>query len=616
MSDLICDRLSLAPTGPGVYLFKDDSGEVVYVGKAANLRNRVRSYFGSKTGLSTKVMRLVSVVADIEFIQSGSEQEALVLEADLIKRYRPVYNARLKDDKSFPFLKIDVASDWPTVSVTRRRRDDGSVYFGPFASARSMRQTLRLIRKAFRFRVCTGPLTGTRTRACLNMDIGLCPGPCVGAISRDDYHRTIEQIVLFLRGKHREVLDSMVRQMREASDNLDFERAALLRDRIQAVDEVTNRHVGVTALTGDQDILALAQDAHSALVEVFSVRDGRVLGRQDFPVDGAADLPASEVLRSFVMEYYGSAACIPPLVLLQHPIADAALIRGWLSERRGARVHIVVPRKGARKHLVDAVADSVSRQLVALQTTGARGAPARDAALVQLKEVLGLPALPRRIEGYDISNTGGSEAVGSMVVFENGVPRPSQYRRFKIRGVHRQDDYAMLREMLRRRFARMAGSGTAAEQPNMRWTAAPSLVLVDGGRGQLAAAVAARDEREGRRIPIVSLAKEHECVYGERQTEPVPLEPGSAGSLLLQAVRDEAHRFAVTYQRRLRGSSAMASALDGIPGIGPRRRRALLLAFESLDAVYRASPEEIARRSGIPLELARTITETHAAGTA
>lgn len=616
MTDLICDRLSLAPTGPGVYLFKDDSGEVVYVGKAANLRSRVRSYFGSKSGLSTKVLLLVSVVADIEFIQSGSEQEALVLEADLIKRYRPVYNARLKDDKSFPFLKIDVGSDWPTVSVTRRRRDDGSVYFGPFASARSMRQTLRLIRKAFRFRVCTGPLTGARTRACLNMHIGLCPGPCVGAISRDDYHRTIEQIVLFLRGKHREVLDSMVRQMRDAADGLDFERAALLRDRIHAVDEVTNRNVGVTALTGDQDILALAQDARSALVEVFSVRNGRVLGRQDFPVDGAADLPASEVLRSFVMEYYSAAASIPPLVLLQHPIADAALIRGWLAERRGDPVRIVVPRQGARKQLVNAVADSVSRQLVALQATGTRGAPSRDAALVQLKEVLGLPAVPRRIEGFDISNTGGTEAVGSMVVFENGVPRPSQYRRFKIRGVHRPDDYEMLREVLRRRFGRMATAGTAGEPTNTRWAGTPSLVLVDGGRGQLAAAVAARDERGVRRVPIVSLAKEHEFVYRERQAEPVTLDPGSAGSLLLQAVRDEAHRFAVAYHRRLRGSSAMASALDEIPGVGPRRRRALLLAFESLDAIYAASPEEIARRSGIPLEIARMIRQTQAAGAA
>ncbi len=613
MTDLISDRLSLAPTGPGVYLFKDASGEVIYVGKAANLRNRVRSYFRSNTGQSTKVLRLVSVTTDIEFVQSSSEQEALVLEADLIRRYRPVYNARLKDDKSFPFLKIDVDSEWPTVTVTRRRRNDGAVYFGPFASARSMRQTLRQIRKVFRFRVCSGPLDGARSRACLNMDIGLCPGPCVGAVSHDDYRLTIRQIVLFLRGKHREVLDSMVREMKDASKQMDFERAALLRDRIQAIDEVTRRHEGVTALTGDQDILAVAQDANAALVEVFSVREGRVLGRQDFPIEGASDIPASEVLRSFMMAYYGSSGSIPPLVLLQHPVTDAALIREWLSERRASPVRMVVPRQGARKQLVHAVADSVSGQLAAMHSAATHGVPMRDAALVQLKEVLKLTALPRRIEGFDISTTGGTEAVGSMVVFENGVPRPSQYRRFKIRGIEGQDDYAMLREVLRRRFARMHMEGSFSQQGTVKWAATPSLILVDGGRGHLAAAVAAREESKARRVPLISLAKEHEYVYGERQTQPLPLEPSSAGSLLLQSVRDEAHRFAVTYHRQLRSSSLMASVLDEIPGIGPRRRRALLLAFESLDAINAASPQEISRRTGIPFALAERIREVRPA---
>ena len=614
VTDLIRNRLSLCPTGPGVYLFKDSCGEVVYIGKASNLRSRVRSYFGSKTGLSTKVLRMVSVVADIEFVQSGSEQEALVLEADLIRRYRPVYNARLKDDKSFPFLRIDVSSDWPTVSVTRRRTADSAVYFGPFASARAMRQTLRLIRKVFRFRVCSGPLDGTRSRACLNLHMGLCPGPCVGAVSRDDYHRTIKQIVLFLQGRHRIVLDAMVQEMKEASQRLDFERAAVLRDRIHAVDEVTNRHRGVTALTGDQDILAVAQDARSAWVEIFSVREGRMLGRQDFPVVGAADLPPGEVLRSFILEYYGATSSIPPLILLQHSVSDTGLIRRWLSDRRGDAVRVVVPRQGVRKQLVDAVADSVSRQLVAMQATGTEAAPSRDAALLQLKEVLGLSTVPRRIEGFDISNTSGSEAVGSMVVFENGVPRPSQYRRFRIRGVEGQDDYAMLREVLSRRFARMAGAESASGVSGPRWAAMPSLILVDGGRGQLAAAVAARDEFQGRRVPVISLAKEHEYVYGEHRTQPLPLEAGTAGLLLLQAVRDEAHRFAVAYHRRLRDSSSMASALNQIPGIGPRRRRALLLAFESLEAVYAATPEEIAGRTGIPLSAAKLIKESQAAG--
>ncbi len=615
-NDLIRDRLSLAPKSPGVYLFKDSAGDVVYVGKAANLRNRVQSYFGSKSALSTKTLRLVGVVHDMEFVQTGSEQEALVLEADLVKRYRPLYNARLKDDKSFPFLRIDVNSDWPTVSVTRRRQKDSAVYFGPFPSARSMRQTLRLIRKVFRFRVCSEPLERKRSRECLNMHIGLCPGPCVGAIRRDDYHRTIERIVQFLQGRHQAVIESMVQEMKEAAERLDFERAALLRDRIQAVDMVTNKHESVTALTGDQDILVVAQNGGLAMVEVFSVREGRILGRQDFPVESTANLLPSEVLRSFILEYYAAASSIPPVLMLQHPIADASLIKEWLSVRRGSPVRITVPRQGVRKQLIDSVADSVSRQLVALQTIDERGASGRVTGLQQLKDILRLPSLPRRIEGFDISTTRGREAVGSMVVFEDGVSRPSEYRRFRIRDITVQDDYAMLREVLRRRFLRMKDESRAGNKSTRKWSARPSLILVDGGRGQLGVACAVRDEYGERRIPVVALAKEQELVYSERRADPADLRKDSPGLLLLQAVRDEAHRFAVAYHRGLRQSSAMASMLNQVRGIGPRRTRALFLAFDSLAAIRAASAEEIAKRSGIPIATARRIKETPGIGVA
>ncbi len=609
MADIIRSKVALAPESPGVYLYKDESGEIVYIGKAANLRNRVTSYFGSKSSLSTKTVRLVGVVADIEYILAGSEQEALVLEADLIRRYRPQYNARLKDDKSFPFLKVDVGNDWPTVTITRRRIADDSLYFGPFASAKSMHQTLRLIRKAFRFRVCTGPLERPRGRACLNMHIGLCPGPCVGAISREDYRRTIDRIVLFLQGRHGEVLESMNQEMKHAAAQMEFERAALLRDRIQAVELVTQRYGGVTALRGDQDILAVAQNARLALVDVFSVRGGRALGRQTFPVEVIRGLMPSEVLRSFILGYYASATSVPPVVMLQHPVDDARLIAGWLSERRGSAVRLVVPRQGVRKQLLSTVADGVARQMAMLGAVDEQRLTSRESGLKQLKDVLGLSALPHRIEGYDISTTQGTHSVGSMVVFQDGVARPSEYRRFKIRSVAGQDDFAMLHEVLGRRLRRLRNADRQATRGVSKWATKPSLILVDGGRGQLSAALAARDRENVGRIPMVGLAKEYETVFAEGRLDPVPLVKDSPGLLLLEAIRDEAHRFAVTYHRTVRDASGMTSILDGVRGIGPHRKRAVLLAFESMPALQEATAAEIARRAGIPITLATDIKE-------
>jgi excinuclease ABC subunit C len=608
-TDAIRSKVGLAPQSPGVYLFKDDSGAIVYVGKAANLHNRVTSYFGSKSGLSTKVVRMVGAICDIEYMMAGSEQEALVLEADLIKRYRPQYNARLKDDKSFPFLKVDVGAEWPTVSVTRRKLADGAEYFGPFASAKSMHQTLRLIRKVFRFRVCSGPLERSRSRACLNMHIGLCPGPCIGAITREEYGTTIDRIVLFLHGKYRDVLESMNAEMKDAAACMQFERAALLRDRIQAVELVTERYGGVTALRGDQDILAVAQDAEVALVDVFSVRGGRVLGRQTFPVENTQGLLPSDVLRSFILGYYPDATSVPPLLMLQYPVSDSRLIAGWLSELRGGAVRLTVPRTGIRRQLLSNVADGVARQLVALRSAPGPDPTRREAGLKQLKEALGLGALPHRIEGFDISTTQGSNSVGSMVVFQDGVAKPSEYRRFKIRTVVGQDDFAMMYEVVRRRLNRMHCDDRRGDAGAAKWSARPSLILVDGGRGQLNAALTAREGLDCSGITIVGLAKEYETVYMEGRVEPANLERDSPGLLLLQAVRDEAHRFAVTYHRNVRGASGMTSLLDGVPGIGPHRKRAVLIAYESIDALRAADADDIARRSGIPLAMAEGLKQ-------
>ena len=604
-------KLKLAPLSPGVYLFRNARGDVIYVGKASNLRNRVKSYFGSKSALSTKTIRLVAMIADVEFIIASTEQEALVLEADLIKRHRPQYNARLKDDKSFPFLKVDVGNEWPTVSVVRRRVDDGSRYFGPFASSRAVRQTLRVIRRVFRFRLCSDPLDGTRSKACLNYEIGLCPGPCVGAISREEYRKNVDHAVLFLEGRYRDVLDSLVAEMNEASERMDFERAALLRDRVRAVDLVTNRNVGVTALRGDQDIVAVAQESSSALVEVFSVRDGRVMGRQDFPVEGTGSLGAPEVLRSFILQYYLVASRVPPTILLQHAIADMSLVRSMLAEQRQGSVRMVAPRSGVRKQLVDNVADSVSRQLLSFGVTSGRGLHLRDAGLKELKDVLGLGSIPHRIEGFDISTTQGTESVGSMVVFEDGVPKPSDYRRFRIRTVTGQDDYSMMHEVLLRRFAKLGRSGTVSKgaKASNRWGGVPSLILVDGGRGQLGVALQARRECSADAIPIIGLAKEHEYVYSEHGTEPVNLAQESPGSRILQAVRDEAHRFAITYHRGLRRASMIVSVLDSVPGIGPARKRALLRAFGTVDAIRAASVDDLVSKATLPLPIAQSLSE-------
>ena len=615
MKTAVQEKLALAPRAPGVYLFKDAADQVIYVGKAASLRARVSSYFGSKSGLSTKVLRLVSVIADIEYVLAGSEQEALVLEADLIKRFRPQFNARLKDDKSFPFLRIDINDPWPGIAVVRRHENDGAVYFGPYASARSMRQTLQLIRKAFRFRACRGPLPQNRTRGCLNMDIGLCPGPCVGAINLDDYRRTIDRIIMFLQGKHREVLASLRTEMKAAARNLEFERAASLRDRVRAVEMVTERYAAVTALRGDQDIIAMAQDGDRTLVDVFSVRGGRALGRQGFPIANAIDAHPAEVLRSFMLQYYSSSTLIPPLVMTQHPIADARLIAGWLTELRGEPMHITVPRSGVRKELMDHVADGVARQLAAQRATSLHDGARTGAGLKELKDVLGLQAIPRRIEGFDISTTQGMGAVGSMVVFIDGVPTPSEYRRFKIRSVAGQDDYAMLREVLMRRLAHVRPGLAAQQATASRWSEAPSLIMVDGGRGQLSAALSARDESAAPYIPTISLAKEHEEVFSEGRATPVDLAANSHGLLLLQAVRDEAHRYAVTYHRKVRSAASMASSLDAVSGIGPRRKRRVLLAFASIDALRSASATDIASRSGIPLQIASALkTELEGVG--
>ena len=474
-------QLKALPAKPGVYLLKDIQGKVIYVGKAASLRHRVRAYFSPSTNLSPKLQRLAASISDFESIFTDSEQEALILECTLIKKYRPRYNVSLKDDKTFPYLKIDLDNNWPSVRITRRFRKDGGKYFGPFASAGSVRRTLRLIRKIFPFRSCNKAITGKDSKPCLEYHIHRCSGPCIGAVSKEDYDEIIRQVILFLEGKQELVVRELKHKMENASQQLQFEKAALLRDQIQATEAVIQGQKIAVTVMGEQDVIALAQAKDLAYVEIFFIRNNRLIGRDHLLVDGIRDEEPSQIMTSFVKQYYASASSIPPVILLQYPIDEPAVIIEWLSSQRGAAVKLRVPRQGAKKQLVDTVAENARHGLELYQI---KQSATVDPAIVlqELKERLRLPSIPMRIEGYDISNIRGTLAVGSMAVFDKAMPKPAHYRRFRVKTVAGMDDYAMIQEVLRRRFRRYLADED-------KWSIAPDLVLIDGGKGHLNAAL-------------------------------------------------------------------------------------------------------------------------------
>jgi excinuclease ABC subunit C len=595
------EQLKTVPAKPGVYLFKDIQGKTVYVGKAASLRNRLRSYLSPNANLSPKLERLVAKISDFETIVTDSEQEALILECNLIKKYRPSYNVRLKDDKTFPYLRIDIESDWPSVRVTRRFHKNGDRYFGPFANAKSLRQTLRLIKKIFPFRSCTKTITGKDSKPCLEYHINQCLGPCVGAVSKEDYHDVIKQVILFLEGKQELVLRDLRHKMGKASQQLQFEKAALIRDQIQAIEEVIEGQRIAITVRGDHDAIALAQTKDLAYAEIFFIRSNKLTGRDYILLDGIHDEEPSQIMTSFIKQYYASASSIPPVLLLQYPIEEPEVIIKWLTNQRGAAVKLHVPRRGAKKQLIDIVAEN-ARQ--GLELYKAKHSTIIKSALVleELQERLSLPRIPLRIEGYDISNIRGNLAVGSMTVFEKGQPKPANYRRFRIRSVAGIDDYAMIQEVLRRRFRRSLAT-------NDKWSITPDLILIDGGKGHLNAALEVLKELGLNSIPAASLAKEKEEVFITGKTEPLDIPQTSAALYLLQRIRDEAHRFALGYHRRLRHKEITASALDGIPGIGPKRKKALLKKFGSVRGIKDATVGELSKVTGMSTNLAEKLKE-------
>ena len=606
IENLIIEQLKQLPASPGVYLMKDAEGNILYVGKAANLHNRVRSYFSARQKLSLKLQRMVARVNDLDFFVTTSEQEALILELNLIKRHRPRYNVRLKDDKTFPYLKINLNEDWPRVYVTRRLEEDGGHYFGPFASAKSVRQTLKMIKGIFPFRSCSKPITGTDARPCLEYHIRNCLAPCIGAVSKQEYAEVIKQVILFLEGKQERVAQELESKMKNAAEALDFEKAALLRDQIQAVNRVIEGQRIATTVRGEQDVSALASERDQACVQVFFIRSGKLIGRESFILQGTLYESPSQIMTNFIKQFYDSAPHIPPLLLLQYPVEDTKIIESWLQNKRGAKVHIQVPHRGNKKQLVDIVADNAQHGLAQLKIKQLASPRALETALAEIEKELHLPHSPLRMECYDISDIQGLAAVGSMVVFEKGKPKSSHYRRFRIRTVSGADDYAMLQEVLKRRFKHSQVSDTST--PDM-WAILPDLVLIDGGKGQLSSALSAMREMGVSSVPIASLAKENEEVFIPQRAEPIILPRQSPGLQLLQRLRDEAHRFALTYHQKVHKEETFASALDSIPSIGPKRKRALLKQFGSVRAIQEASIEELATARGMTESLARKIKE-------
>jgi excinuclease ABC subunit C len=611
LEDLIATRLAGLPDRPGVYIMKDVRGAVIYVGKAIVLKNRVRSYFHASANHPPKTERLVMEVHDLEWIVTESELEALILECELIKRHQPRYNVRLKDDKRYPYIKISLQEDYPRIFIVRSTQRDGARYFGPFTSSQAVHQTLDVLRRLFPYRTCEREISGQDSRPCLYYHIKRCTGPCIGGIDRTGYREVIDRASLFLEGKSEVVVEGMTRRMQEASASLDFERAATLRDQVAAINLIIERQRIVSEHLHDHDIVAFARDNGQACVQVFFIRNGKLIGREYFVLTGAQDESESEVMGSFIKQFYSEATQIPPEILLQNDLDEFAVISSWLNQRRGTHVSLKVPKRGEKKAIVEMARENAVETLKRLRDEWNADAHRHTEALTQLQETLMLPTPPARIECYDISNLQGRNTVGSMVVFEQGAPSKQDYRHFRIKTVTGQDDYASMAEMLGRRFARArsAKDERAVDGKADRWAIMPDLVILDGGKGQLSAVREVMEALGVDHLPTVGLAKQEEEIFLPGRPESIRLPGGSEALFLVQRIRDEAHRFAVSYHRNLRARDSTRSLLDGIPGIGPKRRQALLKQFGSLDGIRAASLDDLAAVPGMNRAAAEKLAE-------
>ncbi len=610
-------QLKILPDKPGVYIMKNSLGEVIYVGKAKVLKNRVRQYFQNSKNHSEKVRAMVKNIAEFEYIVTDSEMEALILECNLIKKYSPRYNIALKDDKFYPFIKITTNEDFPRVYVTRNFAKDGNRYFGPYTNGTAVYEVMGLIKKLFPLRTCKKAIVegGEPTRACLNYHINLCKAPCAGYISKAEYWKMIDEIINILNGTDTSIIKNLKLEMEKAAEELEFEKAAKIRDRILAIELISEKQKMFTVKEGDEDFIDLYTDEKDGCAQVFFVREGKVTGREHFMIENISDDPVKEVISSFIASFYGGTAQIPKTIYVPEEIEDQELIEKFLTEKRGSKVWIKVPKKGDKKNLLDMVRNNAKIMLDQFKEKMVEEKELNKSALTELADVLGLDSLPARIEAYDISNIQGVDSVGTMVVFENGKAKNSDYRRFKIKSVKGPNDYESMREILSRRFSHGLEEVNKIKERNLEYSKGkfcifPDLIMMDGGKGQVNIALEVLKDF-GIEIPVCGLVKDdkHRTRGIIFNNEEILIRRGSGLMNLITRVQDEVHRYAITYHRSLRDKRTLHSILEDIPRIGEKRRRNLLMKFGSIDNIKKASMEELLDTPGIDKRAAESIKQ-------
>jgi len=604
------EDLKILPDKPGVYLMKDADENVLYVGKAVSLKNRVRSYFQSSRNLSLRIQSMVKQVDRVEYITTDSEVEALVLECNLIKEKRPKYNIRLRDDKQYPWVKVTLQETYPQVYITRSLKQDGSKYYGPYTNVTALRDTVKLLRQIFPLRDCRYDLDRERVpRPCLNYHIKRCLAPCAGMVSSVTYREMIRQVCLFLEGRQGELAERLKREMEEAAEKREYEKAAVLRDRLRHVQAIMEKQKVVSETPEDLDVFGIAQDRTGSVVQVFQVREGKLVGREYFILPEGEESSLSEVLEEFITRYYDGSAFIPKEILLPVDLEGRESIAEWLGRQRGSKVKLRIPKKGDKLQLVEMARENAGILLEQERNREKQRQNYVTEILEELQNVLEMNRIPQRIEGFDISNIQGTDAVASMVVFEDGMPKGSDYRRFKIRTVEGPNDFAMMQEAVRRRFRKGLEERQHVATENGKFAKFPDLLLIDGGKGQLSAVMEVLEELGLTHLYVIGLAKQEEEIFLPHREEPIRLSRRSQALMLLQRVRDEAHRFAVTYHKSLRTKRTLSSGLDGVPGIGPKKKQALMKRFGSLKRIREASVEELMQVPGISQELAEAVKE-------
>jgi excinuclease ABC subunit C len=625
-TDALAEKVRNLPREPGIYKFKDAAGKTLYVGKASSLRSRVGSYFHAQGG---KTAVLVSQIADVDYVLSGSPLQALQWESDLIKAERPKFNVVLRDDKHYPYVRITLQEEWPRVEIARRIAPDGARYFGPFSDTGSVRRTMDTLNRMFPYILCTKEITGTDPRPCLYYYINRCVAPCIGAVSNADYRTLMDRVVRFMEGKTDGVLKELRRDMESAAGRMEFEQAAALRDRLRSAERVVEQQAVTSSRRVDFDVIGLARDETQACAQVFFMRGGKMVGRSHFILQNPQAELEPDLMRSFLLLFYADATQIPKQILVSHAPEDGVTLGDWLAETAGHRVEVKAPRRGEGVRLADLAVRNAAETVQRFELERAAELQRTSGAMLELQEALGLPTIPERVECFDISHVQGAYTVASMSVLEQGKAKSSDYRRFRIRTVLDNNDFASMQEVLRRRFGHLLTASGVKREPDggigadvdenhrvdarreneaAKWGVIPDLVVIDGGKGQLNAAMEVMSELE-LEIPMIGLAKQYEEVFVPGRSDPIVLPRDSAGLFLLQRVRDEAHRFAITYHRASRGRGALRSSLDEIPGVGPKRKRALLKQFGSVDAIRKASVADLAAVPGMTSSTAATLKE-------